>query len=147
MVLLGPIFGYAWVIWFLVPQCISLYLHLLLIYQSPCYFVFSMSCQYLQDQISSLVSAFQKCVGFFFTLCCQSPSLRWICKDWSYQIKKIINSISHHHYNEAISYKVFRPIICSQHLCKTTKSSKKKKAYHKPISVTLQWAIKLGILT
>jgi len=33
-----------------------------------CYFIFSIYCQYWQDQISSLVFAFQKCVGNFHLL-------------------------------------------------------------------------------
>jgi len=59
VVLLDPLFGHAPAISFFVPQWISLYLHLLLVYQCPCDFVFSIYCQYWQDQISSLVFAFE----------------------------------------------------------------------------------------
>ena len=57
------------------PWWISLYLHLLLIYQSPCCFIFSIYCQYWQDQIFSLVFAFQKCVGCFRLLLLMSKCL------------------------------------------------------------------------
>jgi hypothetical protein len=47
----------------------------MLSYQSPCYFVFSVYCQYWQDQISSLIFAFQKCVCCSHLLLLQSQSV------------------------------------------------------------------------
>jgi len=61
-------------LWFFVSWWISLYLHLILIYQSPCCFLFSIYCQYWQDEMSSFEFVFQKCVGCFYLLLLKSLS-------------------------------------------------------------------------